>query len=93
MNNYIVRREWPVIKDEDATKGIIPAITEGHMCAPALYAATDYSTFEQSPKERGKTLTAKLRHKEELQRYYGKDWKNHLNIPTRSVGVISHVSF
>ena len=93
MNNNIVRRAWPVIEGEDETKGIIPAISEGHMSAPAIYANTDYSTFEQSPKERGRVLTAKLRHKEELQKHYGPDWKNHLNIPSRSVGVISHVSF
>lgn len=93
MNNFVVKREWPVIKDEDTTRGIIPAITEGHMSAPALYANTDYSVFKQDAKERGKTLTARLRHKEELQRHYGSDWKNHLNIPSRSVGVISHISF
>ena len=93
MNNQIVKRAWPVIENEDTSKGIIPAISEGHMGAPALYANTDYSIFEQSPKERGKTLTAKLHHREELQKYYGRDWKNHLNIPSRSVGVISHVSF
>ena len=93
MNNYIVRRAWPVIENEDPTKGIIPAITEGHMCTPALYASTDYSTFKQSPKERGRVLTAKLHHKEELQKHYGRDWKNHLNIPSHSVGTIFHNSF
>jgi hypothetical protein len=89
----IQKRKWPVIEGEDTTRGIIPAISEGHMGAPALYANTDYSVFEQDKKERGLVLTAKLHHKEELQKYYGKDWKHHLNIPFRSVGIISHFSF
>jgi len=93
MNTFVVKREWPLVQGEDTSKGIIPAISEGYMGAPALYANTDYSVFEQSPKEKGKVLTAKLHHREELQRHYGRDWKNHLNIPSRSVGIISHVSF
>lgn len=97
MNTNIVRRVWPVIEGEDTTRGIIPAISEGHMSAPAIYAATDYSIFslagKENKKEKERVLTARLHHKQELQRHYGRDWKNHLNIPSRSVGVISHVSF
>lgn len=88
----IVKREWPVIKDENTTRGIIPAISEGHMGAPALYASTDYSIFnlrtKDRAKERGAMLTAKMQHENELQRYYGDGWKKHLNIPSRSVGTI-----
>jgi hypothetical protein len=93
MNNNIIRRVWPVIEGENDKKGIIPAISEGHMSAPAIYINTDYSIFKQSPKEKGRVLTAKFHHKQELQKYYGSDWKNHLNIPSRSVGIISHISF
>lgn len=87
----IVTKIWPIVEGEKKT-GMIPAISEGHMSAPALYAQTDYKVFEQDPKERGKVLTAKLRHKEELQRHYGNDWKNHLNIPSCS-GYYIHSTF
>jgi len=87
MKDFIVKKEWPKIEGE-RMEGIIPAITEGHMGAPALYANTDYSTFSKGNKERGDILTAKLHHKIELQRHYGTDWKNHLNIPSHSFPTI-----
>lgn len=46
----------------------------------------DYSVFEQSPEERGKTITAKRAHRKELQRVYGITWKKHLNTPEKSIG-------
>jgi hypothetical protein len=87
----IVTRVWPPAEGEKKT-GIIPAISEGHMSAPALYAQTDYRVFEQDAKERGKTLTAKWHHRQELQRQYGPDWKKHLNIPSRSLPTV-HLTF
>jgi hypothetical protein len=87
----VVTKIWPPVEGEKKT-GIIPAITEGHMSAPAIYAQTDYSVFTQDVKERGKTLTAKLHHKEELQRHYGPDWKNHLNVPSKSLPTV-HLTF
>jgi len=36
--------------------------------------------FEKTAKERGELYTAKAKHRKELQQYYGRDWKRHLNI-------------
>lgn len=49
--------------------------------------------FQMSASDRGKLLTAKLRHKKELRRVYGKDWKKHLNVPEKSLGKSVHISF
>lgn len=92
MNTLVVvKRRLPPIEDEKQT-GIIPAITEGHMQAPALYASTDYDVFIQDKKERGRVLTAKYKHKAILQKFYGSDWKKHLNIPAHSTQTI-HATF
>ena len=88
---FVQQRAWPVIDSEKLT-GIIPAITEGHMQAPALYARPDYETFRQNKEEKGKVLTAKLHHKESLQKYFGTAWKKHLNIPSKSMTAF-HMTF
>jgi hypothetical protein len=95
MKDFIVKKEWPKIEEGERTEGIIPAITEGHMEAPALYVNTDYSTFSKGNKEKGEILTAKFHHKKELQKYYGsigKNWKKYLNIPSHSFPTIK-ISF
>lgn len=49
---------------------------------------TDRSVFKKTKEEKAKLLTFKIRHKEKLKKYYGKDWKKHLNIPSESMETI-----
>lgn len=53
----------------------------------------DYGVFEQDPVERGKTITAKKQHRQSLQKVYGRQWKNHLNVPEKSIGFSIHHTF
>lgn len=80
----VVKRSWPVIPGE-VKRGTIPAITEGHMRAPALLDV-DYSTFEHSIEELGVLITLKKKNKKERKEIYGKNANKHLNIPSRSIG-------
>jgi len=48
--------------------------------------------FELSAKERGELYTAKMKHRKELQKRYGRDWKRHLNVPERSIVKAIHIN-
>jgi hypothetical protein len=63
------------------------------MDAPQEYSRTDYSVFKKSKVELEETITAKQNHKRELQEYYGSDWKNHLNIPSRQLSESIKLTF
>lgn len=63
------------------------------MAAPALVHIIDRKNFEQSPTERGKAYTAKIRHNRELRERYGKGYKKFLNVPEKSIGGAIKMSF
>ena len=49
--------------------------------------------FQLSDKERGALITEKKKHRKELQKRYGSDWKRYLNVPEKSVGSSVHWTF
>lgn len=49
--------------------------------------------FKMCDKDRAKLMTAKYKHRKELQKFYGPSWKKHLNLPEKSIGKSVHVSF
>lgn len=63
-----------------------------HM-SPNLLITVDRSVFKQTKEQKGALLTAKEAHKAELRRYYGSNWKRHLNTPERSLGAPIRHSF
>jgi hypothetical protein len=48
----------------------------------------DKNCFKKTAEEKIKVANIKLKHKEELKKHYGKDWKKHLNIPKNTIGKI-----
>lgn len=65
--------------------GIVPAIQNGYMAAPAIEFEIDYSVFKKSTAEKGYVKEIKSAHRAQLQAAYGPDWKNHLNIPSKTI--------
>lgn len=61
--------------------------------SPNCLIEVDRNVFHQTPKMRGEAYTAKQHHKEELRRYYGENWKRHLNVPEKSLSIPIRHSF
>lgn len=53
----------------------------------------NYSTFKQSPEEKGKAITARHNHRANPQVHYGRKWKKYLNIPGSGIEASIKMSF
>lgn len=55
---------------------------------PSRRLDIDRSVFKKTKEEKLKLANAKLKNKEEVKKYYGKNWKKHLNSPINEIGKI-----
>jgi hypothetical protein len=55
---------------------------------PTRRLTLDTSCFKKTEEEKLKLANAKLKHKEEMKKFYGKEWKKHLNLPKNKLGKV-----